>query len=132
MTAVVQMRLAEERSLSLTNTQRVRRPWLWRLEQALRAHGWQSFLSSLTFELDRLAREDGLEGEHASRVAARSARLCIFLLAGVEQKVAAGQLEVSERTAKYDAARLRRAVSRGYLQTAAPLPLATPLSDMEK
>jgi hypothetical protein len=122
-------RQADERPLGLTNTQRVRRRWLWRLEQALKAHGWQSFVSSLTVELDGLAREDGLTGEDASRVALRTARLCLLLLAGVEQKAAAQQLGVSERTGKYDAARLRRAVSRGYLQTAAPLPLDAALSE---
>lgn len=129
MTAATQTPTADNRPLGLTNTQRVRRRWLWRLEQALKAHGWQSFVSSLSFELDRLAREDGLTGEDASRVALRTARLCLLLLAGVEQKAAARQLEVSERTAKYDAARLRRAVSRGYLHAAAPLPLDCPFSD---
>lgn len=83
---------------SLSNTQRVRRPWLWRLEQALKARHWESFLSSLSFELDRLAREDGLVGEDASRVALRTAQLCILLLAGLEQREAAGYLGVSERT----------------------------------
>lgn len=71
-------------------------------------------MAALIVEVDALAREDGMDGRDASRVALRACKLCVMLLAGVEQKAAARELGVSERTAKLDAQRLRRAWPRVY------------------
>jgi hypothetical protein len=84
-----------------------RRPWLMRLSWLFEMDP-RGFPAKLLRALDESLRAEGKRGRTASRIALRQSRLVVMLLDGHEQRTAARALGVSERTAKYDVAHVRR------------------------
>lgn len=87
-----------------------RRPFLNALARRLDELGGDELIQRLFNALDEQLRTDGVDARDAFRIAVRGCRLAVLLLAGREQRAAARELGISERTAKYDAQRLRRVV----------------------
>jgi hypothetical protein len=73
---------------------------------------WRRLLDALYGELI----DAGKHWRVASRISVRRAKLARRLLNGQEQRAAARQLQISERTAKSDAAPLQRVEASGALR----------------
>ena len=85
------------------------RPWLVQVREILIVEDVVGLWDRLFDDL----LDDGKRWKVAFRIANRRVRLAVFLAARWEQRAAAAELGVSERTAKGDAAAIRRAVKRG-------------------
>jgi hypothetical protein len=112
----------------MTSRESSSREWLAGLAHALELHGGRDFPTALIDAIYHQARDDGMGGRDASRVALRCCKLALLLLDGRRspasrrpQRVLAVELGVSERTGKLDAQRLRRVLESHVLLRRGPI-----------
>lgn len=90
--------------------------WLGRLAELVALLGDNATAEALWCAMGDELIAGGMSSRQASAIALRRVKLGAMLLAGSEQREAAVALGISERTAKYDAQRLRHVVESGDLE----------------